>query len=115
MDETTENFWKVWNEWNPSAPKPLYFRLYHTPNGSPVCYSREDLPGKFIDVTPVDFALADMNVRVVNGQLIRITPDMIVNKLVPSHTGTPCHRQDVAVVVHPEHDHLCWQSRPKEI
>lgn len=115
MDETTQNFWKAWNEWKLPDPQPLYFRLYHNADGNPICYSREDLPGLFIDVTPIDFALGDMNVKVMQGQLVHIRPAMTVDKLVPSHTGTSCHPQDVTVVVGRDRSHTSWLKQPKEI
>lgn len=115
MDETTKNFWKAWQEWDRTPPPPLYFRLYHDQDGNPICYSREDQPGTFIDVTPMDFALADMNVQVVKGQLVRIRPVMTVNKLTPSDTGTACHPQDVTVVVSEHIVHRCWRAQAHEI
>ena len=98
MNETTDNFWKAFASWNPEPPKPVYFRLYHDHLGVPICYSNEDLPGNYIDVTPMDCAISSMNVRVVNGQLVKIQPRRTVTKLIPADTGTPCDPQDVTVI-----------------
>ena len=115
MDETTENFWQAWQQLDLAPPPVLHMRLYHDADGWPLFYSREDLPGTFIDLDPVDFALADMNVRVIQGSLTRIDPNRTVHKLVPSSSGTPCHAQDITVVVSPQVDHRCWQSQARQI
>ena len=67
----TENeFLNFWNtiEW----PKidPVFYRLYYDDAGLPLFYSQEDLPGKYIDITPEQFALQNMAVRVVDEKLI---------------------------------------------
>ena len=79
-------------------PAPVYYRLYHDDAGNPLFYSHEDLPGKYIDITPKQFALQDMAIRVVDGKLIRYKT-MWIHKLVPAKSGTLCHSQDVTVVV----------------
>jgi hypothetical protein len=78
--------------------EPVYYRLYHDDAGTPLFYSREDLPGKYIDITPKQFALQDMAVRVVDGKIVRRRSTWI-KKLVPAKSGTLCHSQDVAVVI----------------
>jgi hypothetical protein len=61
------DFWKTikWPE-----IKPVFYRLYYDINGLPLFYSQEDLPGKYIDITPEQFALQNMAVRVVDEKLI---------------------------------------------
>ena len=89
------DFWKA-IEW--PEIKPVYFRLYYDDSGLPLFYSHEDQPGKYIDLTPEQFALRDLQVRVVNGVLTpRKRP--VPPKLVPSDQGIPCDPNDVAVVV----------------
>jgi hypothetical protein len=112
MNETTDNFWKVFNDWNPEPAKPVYFRLYYNENGEPICYSHEDLPGNYIDVTPMDCAISSMDVRVVNSQLVKIQPRTRVTKLIPSKSGTPCHPQDVAIVTTGTAQH--WKRKINE-
>ena len=112
MNETTDNFWKAFASWNPEPPKPVYFRLYHDHLGVPICYSNEDLPGNYIDVTPMDCAISSMNVRVVNGQLVKIQPRRTVTKLVPADTGTPCDPQDVTVITQSAAQH--WKRSTHE-
>ena len=89
------NFWKT-IEWPES--KPVFYRLYHDDAGSPLFYSQEDLPGKYIDITPTQYALQNMSVRVVDGKIIQYKT-IWVTKLVPADSGTLCHSQDVTIVV----------------
>jgi hypothetical protein len=58
----------------------------------------EDLPGNYIEIDAETFALAPANVRVVDHKLKYITV-RTSEKIVPSHAGTQCHPQSVAVVV----------------
>lgn len=78
-------------------PKPIFYRLYYNSDGSPQCYTMEDLPGTWIDIDRETYLIANPWVRVVNGKLKKISR-LTVNKLVPSDQGTPCHPQNVAVV-----------------
>ena len=89
------DFWKT-IEW--PEPKPIFYRLYHDDNGLPLFYSQDDLPGKYIDLTPEQFVSQNMAVRVVNGKIIQRRTSW-VSKLVPADSGTLCHSQDVAIVV----------------
>ena len=79
-------------------PAPIYYRLYHDDAGTPLFYSQEDLPGKYIDITPQQFALQDMSVQVVDKKLIRRRTSWI-SKIVHADSGTLCHHNDVTIVV----------------
>ena len=110
MNETTENFWEVWNNLEPYVQPVVFWRLYYDEQGFPLFYTQEDKPGNYIDVTPEQYQRASMRVRVRNGQLIELksTP---VAKLIPSEHGTPCHPCDVTVVVTETQEHTKWSKR----
>lgn len=97
MNDTTKNFWEVWNNLEPYVAPVIFWRLYHDDQGRPLFYSQEDLPGNYINVTPEQYQLADMRVKVVQGELKKLNTNP-VRKLVPAESGTPCHSQDVSVV-----------------
>ena len=99
MNDTTENFFKAWAEWDRQEPNPVFFRLYYDEQGSPVVYSMEDLPGMYIEVDQATYAKNSYQVRVINGKLIHIERTQAHSKLQPSNVGTSCHPQDVTVVV----------------
>ena len=95
---TEEEFLEFWKNHEWTDPTPVYYRLYYYDAGSPLFYSQEDLPGKYIDITPTQFVLQNMSIRVVDGKLIQYKT-IWVSKLVPTDVGTLCHSQDVAIVV----------------
>jgi hypothetical protein len=104
------DFWKT-IQW--PKEKIIYYRLYHDDLGRALFYSHDNQPGKYIDITPEQFALGDMQVRVVNGVFKpRIQP--VPPKLVPGDQGTPCHINDVAVVVGIQEIHQRWKLKQHE-
>lgn len=113
-NETTNNFWKAFNNWVPEPPKPVFYRLYHNDDGTPICYSMEDLPGKYIELTLEEYRLSPPNVCVVNGHLKVITPASVVTKLHPTTKGIPCHPNDVCIVVTDAVPHTNWNTQTNE-
>jgi hypothetical protein len=95
---TEQEFLEFWNNYKWIDTKPVYYRLYYSDSGLPLFYSYEDLPGKYIDVTPEQFALQDWSVKVIDGKLVR-QRTVRMTKLVPTDSGTLCHARDVTVVV----------------
>jgi hypothetical protein len=110
---TPDEFWSILHSIPDSDP--VFFRLYYNNDGSPNCYSMEDLPGNYIDVDAETFATRLQNVRVVNQQLVHIRPKTLVKKLVPSDTGTACDPQDVCVIVADKQPHTKWKIVNNEI
>ena len=94
-------------------PPPLFYRLYHDEHGRPLFYSMEDLPGTYIDVDPTTYALGNMNVRVRDGILVEVF-FQVTNKLVPGNSGSPCHPDNVAVIVTEDQPHIRWSKKTYE-
>jgi hypothetical protein len=95
---TEKEFLEFWHNFEWPEVKPVYRRLYYNDAGEPRFYTQEDLPGKYIDVTPEQFALQDMSVKIIDGTLVR-RRTMRMTKLAPAESGTLCHTTDVTVVV----------------
>jgi hypothetical protein len=114
-NKTTENFWQIMSTFEWPEPKPVFFRLYHNVDGTPVAYSMEELPHLYVEVEPAVYHQANMNVQVVNGQLIFKQLNALVNKLQPADHGTPCHPEDICVVVSLDQPHTKWTIVTNEI
>ena len=93
-------------------PQPVFWRLYYNAAGEPITYSMEDLPGTYIEVDAETFARSPQNVRVREGQLIELKS--AVRRLVPADTGTPCHPDNVAIVVDEKEPHQRWSMKTHE-
>ena len=108
---TPEDFWSILH--NMPKPKPVFYRLYHDDQGHPLFYSMEDCPGTYIEIDQETFAHNSMNVRVRDGRLIEITW-ATTTKLVPGNSGSPCHPDNVAVIVAEDQPHQRWSKQTYE-
>lgn len=97
------------------APEPAqpFFRLYHDDQGNPLFYSMEAVPGTYIEIDQETFACGSMNVRVRDGKLVEVTW-ATTTKLVPGNSGSPCHPDNVAVIVAEDQPHIRWSKKTYE-
>lgn len=104
----SQEFWEQVNSLvTGTQSKELKFRLYYCDHGRPIVYTMEELDGNYIEVDRLTYLEASMNVRVQDKKLIKInTPTF--KKLSPSTVGTPCHPDNVAVVVTQDQPHILW-------
>ena len=106
-NETTDNFWAAFAETPDIKPLKIFYRLYYDDHGNPLFYSMEDLPGKYIEIDQATFSLSPTNIRIVDEKLTYLkTPTAL--RLHPSDKGTPCHIQNVSVVVDESQPHKKW-------
>jgi hypothetical protein len=112
--DTTDNFWQVWNNFVWPEPIPVQYRCYYLDDGTVDFYTMEHLPGNYIEVTKEQYLAAAKPARVQDGKLIVIKPRLTVHKLVPgSDLGTKCHAQDVCVIVFD--NGILWNQQQHEI
>lgn len=103
---TPEEFWAILHA--PVETKPIFFRLYHNEDGDPICYSMEDMPGNYIELTAEQYHLGRSDVRVINGQLIAVSPSSYIKKLTPSKEGITCDPRDICIVVAEDQPNIKW-------
>lgn len=102
---TEEEFWAALAP-TPELTPPSY-RLYYGEQGEPLFYSMEDLPGKYVIVDHSTYTNPPTHVRVVDG-VLTVLKTTTVLKLQPSDTGTPCHIQNVSIIVDEAHPNKKW-------
>lgn len=108
---TPEQFWSILH--NMPEPLPVSYRLYHDDQGQPLFYSMETVPGTYIEIDQATFARSASNVRVRDGRLVEITW-ATTTKLVPGNSGSPCHPDNVAVIVAESQPHIRWSKQTYE-
>ena len=98
MISNDETFMQAMDQWRPTVPRPPTYRLYHDAHGVPLYYSMDLHDDPWIEVTCEQYHASSFKVRVEDGKLCDLPPPRYP-KLVPSDNGTPCHVQNVAIVV----------------
>lgn len=94
-------------------PPPPFFRLYYDTDGVPLFYSMADEPGTYIEIDQATFSRGASNVRVRDGKLVEIAW-ATTTKLVPGNSGSPCHPDNVAVIVAEDQPHIRWSKKTYE-
>ena len=115
LNETTENLLSSMATFDWPDPAPVFFRLYYNDDGTPLMYSMEDHPGKYIEIDAETFAIRSFNVRVVDQKLVHIQPRTLVHKLKPADGGTACDPRDVCVIVDQKQPNTKWKVTKNEI
>jgi hypothetical protein len=97
-----------------AEPRPVFYRLYYNSQGVPLFYSMEDEPGTYIEIDADTYARSASNVRVRNGKLVELTWKTTARLEPTDNIGTPCHPNNVAIVVAEQHPHQCWSKQTYE-
>ena len=94
--------------------EPVEFRVYYNETtGSVICYTCEKLEGSYLIVDNITFAEARMDVKVMEGELIRNDDGLFITKLIPGDTGTLCSVEDVSIIVDEDYegDTRYWNTK----
>ena len=114
--ETTDNFWKFWNNFTWREPEPVIYRCYYKEDGTPDFYTMEDLPGNWVEVSQEIYINCPLHGRVIDGKLVLFEPKTTVRKLRPVMAGgVACDRRDVCVIVDPTDSNLMWSFEHNDI
>jgi len=111
MSITPEEFWSILHA--PVETKSIFYRLYYNDDGTPLCYSMEDLPGNYIDIDVETYHRSPSNVRVIDGKLKEIKPASLVKKLRPSNDGVACDPRDICIVANSQ-PNIKWSLKTHE-
>lgn len=103
-----EIFREFWQNYQWQEPLPVTYRLYHDDQGRPLEYSMEAHSGAWVEITPEQYALADMRVRVVDG-VLTLPPPPAPPRMIPADDGTACHPWSVILVVDPQQPNKKWR------
>lgn len=108
---TPDEFWNILQ----AVPQthPVSYRLYHDPDGRPLFYSMDDLPGTYIEIDADTFARSPMHVCVHDGKLTQRVWKT-TTKLVPADSGSSCDLRNVAVIVSEHKPHQKWTKKTYE-
>ena len=109
-NETTENFWAAFFSQPEPEPPKIFYRLYHDDQGRPLFYSMEDVPGTYIEIDLETYRRGESHIRVIDGKIVE-TIWRPTSKLVPGNSGSPCHPDNVAVIVTEDQPHIKWSKR----
>jgi hypothetical protein len=91
----------VWNA--PSIQKPE-FRLYYDDLGNIICYTGEKLEGNYIVVDAQTFAEGRYDVRVLDGRIVKDSPNATIVRLTPSDSGHLCASEDLSIILSEDDD-----------
>jgi hypothetical protein len=93
------------------------FRLYYDNDGKVLFYTCEKPEGNYIVIDSQTYAEMRHDIKIVNGQITKLVPGIIISKLKPnSHEGTICAEEDVSIVVTEEFkDKRKWKFHEYEL
>lgn len=78
----------------------IEYRLYYDDSGKVLCYTTENLEGRYITIDRITFVMSRHDVRVIDNKVIQLTDGSHIIKLAPQTEirGTPCHKDNVLVI-----------------
>lgn len=93
--------------------RKIEFRLYYDDLGNPTCYSADgqDLPGKYIVVDAMTYAACRLDLKVLDGKIVRDVYKKTVTTYVKSsdETGITCSVDDISILVDKSSPNNKWK------
>lgn len=92
------------------------FRLYYDEIGKVICYTCEDIPGNYVIIDSQTYAECRVDIRVVDGKIIKANTSAAIAKLIPSSIGVKCASIDVNIIVDDEYkgETINWDTKHYE-
>jgi hypothetical protein len=89
------------------------FRLYYDEQGKVLFYTCEEAEGNYITIDSQTYAECRVDIKVVDGKIVRNNQGAVINKLVPSIEGVRCASVDINIIVD-ERDAIVWNVKRYE-
>jgi hypothetical protein len=95
---------------------PPEYRLYYDDNGRVICYTNKVLDGNFIHVDVLTYHASRLDIRVVNGVIVKHHDRVYVTKQTISDVGTRCCIEDINIIVPDSYtgDTNTWNAKTHE-
>lgn len=108
-----DNFLEALSRFSAPRPSQIEYRIYYdNDTGEVLNYTNEDLPGDYIIVDRETFARHRFDCTIKNGKIVPLRQP--IGKLAPAAEGTPCHAQDITIIVLPGTTAQYWSMRTYE-
>jgi hypothetical protein len=80
------------------------FRLYYDDRGQVLFYTCDKPEGNYIVIDAITFAESRLDVKVIDGKLVKLSEVAVVSKIILDEYGTSCASEDVSIVVDETYD-----------
>jgi hypothetical protein len=83
----------------PNTTTTIEYRLYYDSKGCIISYTCEKLAGNYIVIDKQTFAEARHDIKIVDGQLVKVSDFTTISKLHSDSVGVKCAIEDVNIIV----------------
>ena len=85
--------------WQPAPLVKPEFRLYYDDTGKVLFYTCDKPEGNYIVIDAATYAEGRPDLRIIDGRISKIVPNLVVSKLMPMVDGVMCTEEDISIVV----------------
>jgi hypothetical protein len=85
--------------WQPAPLVKPEFRLYYDDAGKVLFYTCEKPEGNYIVIDAGIYAEGRPDLRIIDGRISTMVPNLVVSKLMPNTDGVSCTEEDISIVV----------------
>ena len=85
--------------WQPAPLVKPEFRLYYDDKGKVLFYTCEKPEGNYIVIDAETYAAGRPDLRIIDGRISTMVPNLVVSKLMPNINGVSCAEEDISIVV----------------
>jgi hypothetical protein len=90
------------------------FRLYYDEQGKVLFYTCEEAEGNYIVIDAQTYAECRVDIKIVDGKIVKNNQGAVISKLIPSIEGVKCASIDVNIIVDSNDDMIVWDVKRYE-